>query len=181
MISRDGLKRNVFPGESGGDYDALFDYANRPGKQFQNVRLTDMTVDEALAFANPRGEYAQSVKGQIGRVATPMGAYQVVGSTLRDAKRALGLTGGERMTPDLQDRIGMWIYETQGPGAWEAWGKGGGTSAPDRNALAVMAQPEPLQDPRQNALAMLAIAQQFAPRFNQLDPAAFMTRNRYAT
>ena len=122
------LKRMVFPGESGGDYNALFGYANRPGGQFEGVNLTDMTVNQALQFSNPSGPYAQSVRGQIGRVATPMGAYQVVGSTLREAVKGLGLTGNERMTPELQDQIGMWIYQNQGPGAWEAWGGGGGGS-----------------------------------------------------
>jgi hypothetical protein len=122
------LKRMVFPGESGGDYNALFGYANRPGGQFEGFNLTDMTVDQALQFAAPSGAYGQSVRNQIGRVATPMGAFQVVGTTLADAKQGLGLTGSERMTPELQDQIGMWIYENQGPGAWEAWGKSGGGS-----------------------------------------------------
>ncbi len=122
VTSLDELKRNVFPGESGGDYNALFRFANQPGGQFSNVRLTDMTVNEALQFSDPNGPYAASVRGQVGRTATPMGAYQVVGTTLRDAAAGLGLTGNERMTPELQDRIGMWIYQNQGPGAWEGWG-----------------------------------------------------------
>ena len=126
VMTPEQLKGMVFPGESGGDYNALFGYANRPGGQFAGVNLTDMTVDQALQFAAPSGAYGQSVKGQIGRVATPMGAYQIVGTTLRAAKDAMGLTGNERMTPETQDRIGMWIYQNQGPGAWEAWGKGGG-------------------------------------------------------
>lgn len=129
VMTPEQLKRMVFPGESGGDYNALFGYANRPGGQFAGVNLTDMTVNQALDFSNPRGPYAQSVKGQIGRVATPMGAYQVVGTTLRSAVEGLGLTGNERMTPELQDQIGMWIYQNQGPGAWEAWGKGGGSGS----------------------------------------------------
>lgn len=128
-ITIDELKRNVFPGESGGDYNALFGYANRPGGQFAGTNLTDMTVDQALQFSSPSGPYGQSVKGQIGRVATPMGAWQVVGTTLKAAKQGLGLTGSEKMTPELQDAIGMWIYQNQGPGAWEGWGKGGGGSS----------------------------------------------------
>lgn len=128
VMTPEQLKRMVFPGESGGDYNALFGYANRPGGQFEGFNLTDMTVNQALQFSNPSGPYAQSVRGQIGRVATPMGAYQVVGTTLRDAAKGLGLTGNERMTPELQDQIGMWIYQNQGPGAWEAWGGGGGGS-----------------------------------------------------
>lgn len=125
-MTLDELKRYVFPGESGGDYNALYGYANRPGGQFENVRLTDMTVNEALRFSDPSGPYAATVRGQVGRTATPMGAWQVVGSTLRDAAAGLGLRGDERMTPELQDRIGMWIYQNQGPGAWEGWGGGGG-------------------------------------------------------
>jgi hypothetical protein len=134
VMTPEELKRMVFPGESGGDYNALFGYANRPGGQFEGFNLTDMTVDQALQFAAPSGAYGQSVRNQIGRVATPMGAFQVVGTTLADAKRGLGLTGSERMTPALQDAIGMWIYQNQGPGAWEAWGKGGGGGSGSRSS-----------------------------------------------
>lgn len=115
------IRGNIFAGESGGDYDALYGYTNRPGSRFENVKITDMTVDEALDFANPSGEYGQWVKGEIGRVATPMGAYQIVGTTLRAAKEGLGLTGNERMTPELQEELGKWIYRTQGTGAWEGY------------------------------------------------------------
>lgn len=126
MVDLAYLKGKVFPGESGGDYNALFGYANRGSGPFGGVKLTDMTVNQVLDFTNPSGPYAQSVKGQIGRVATPTGAYQVVGTTLRDAVRGLGLTGNEIYNEGTQDLIGQWIYENQGPQAWEAWGKGGG-------------------------------------------------------
>ena len=121
MLSYDWptMQKRIFDTESGGDYNALYGYANRPGKAFAGTSITDMTVDQALAFADPSGPYAQSVKSQVGRVATPMGAYQVVGSTLADAKRGLRLTGSEKMTPGLQDMIGKWVFNTQGPGAWE--------------------------------------------------------------
>ena len=121
MLSYDWptMQKRIFDTESGGDYNALYGYANRPGKAFAGTSITDMTVDQALAFADPSGPYAQSVKSQVGRVATPMGAYQVVGSTLADAKRGLRLTGSEKMTPGLQDMIGKWVLNTQGPGAWE--------------------------------------------------------------
>jgi hypothetical protein len=115
------VKNGIFAGESGGDYNALFGFSNRDGGQFSGAKLTDMTVDQALAFADPSGPYGQWVKGQIGRVATPMGAYQIVGTTLRAAKEGLGLTGNERMTPELQDQLGGWIYANQGTGAWEGY------------------------------------------------------------
>tara|TARA_R110000824_G_scaffold94974_1_gene228720 strand:- start:379 stop:1005 length:627 start_codon:yes stop_codon:yes gene_type:complete len=115
------IRNGIFAGESGGDYDALFGFSNRDGGRYSNVRLTDMTVDDALNFAAPSGDYGQWVKGQVGRIATPMGAYQVVGTTLRAAKDALGLTGNERMTPETQDAIGQWILAEQGTGAWEGY------------------------------------------------------------
>lgn len=126
MVDLAYLKNNVFAGESGGDYNALYGYANRGSGPFGGVKVTDMTINQVLDFTDPRGPYAQSVKGQIGRVATPTGAYQVVGSTLRDAVRGLGLTGNEKYDAATQDRIGQWIYENQGPQAWEGWGKTGG-------------------------------------------------------
>lgn len=115
------IRNGIFAGESGGDYNALFAFQNRKGGAFSRTRLTEMTVNQALDFADPSGRYAQWVKSRIGRVATPMGAYQIVGDTLRAAKRGLGLHGDELMTPELQERLAHWIYRTQGTGAWAGY------------------------------------------------------------
>lgn len=115
------IRQGIFGGESGGDYDALFGFSNREGGRFADVRLTDMTINEALEFASPSGEYGQWVSGQVGRVATPMGAYQIVGTTLRAARDGLGLSGDERMTPEMQENLGIWIYQSQGTDAWEGY------------------------------------------------------------
>lgn len=126
MVDLAYLKSNVFPGESGGDYDALYGYSNRQGGAFAGVRPSQMTVAQVMQLTDPRGPYAQWVRNQLGYTATPVGAYQVVGSTLRDAVTGLGLTGNEQFDQATQDRIAQWIYQQQGPGAWEGWGKGGG-------------------------------------------------------
>jgi hypothetical protein len=178
------IRNGIFAGESGGDYNAVFGYANRPGGKFADRPLTSMTVDDALTFAAPSGEYGQWVKGQIGRVATPMGAYQVVGTTLRAAKEGLGLRGDEVMTPILQDKIGQWIYAQQGTGAWEGY-KGprdsydpalGGVAYASNGAAGpqggqTSAQGQPSQEPpapsQDNALR--------APQLAMMDPAQFMT------
>lgn len=140
----ENIKQGIFKGESGGDYNALFGFSNRPGKQFGNTKLTDMSVDQALAFADPSGPYGQFVKGQVGRVATPMGAYQVVGTTLKAAKNGLGLTGNEQMTPELQDRIGQWILANQGTGAWAGYrGPVASSPAVAANDAAATGQPVP--------------------------------------
>lgn len=115
------IQANIFAGESGGDYNALFGYQNRPNGRFSDVNLTSMPIGDVLSFTDPSGAYGQYVKGQVGRVATPVGAYQVVGSTLRDAVNALGIDPSQPFDQATQDRIGRWIYETQGTGAWEGY------------------------------------------------------------
>ena len=145
------IKRDIFRGESGGDYNALFNYQNRPGGLFDDVKITDMTVDAALDFAQPRSGYGSYVKmaNPEGVVATPMGAYQVVGSTLRDAKRGLGLRGDELMTRDLQDRIGKYIYDTQGTGAWAGYkGPAYGPANQKQEAAPMLPAQQQQQGPR---------------------------------
>lgn len=122
------IKAGIFATESGGgDYDALFGFSQRAGGRFEGVKITEMTVDEAIEFSNPRGEYGNWVRQRLGelgqdpRVATPMGAYQIVGSTLKMLKKDMGLTGDEIMTPELQDRLGYRLYQLQGTDAWEGY------------------------------------------------------------
>ena len=162
------VQPGIFAGESGGDYNALFGYSNRPGQPFAGVQLTDMTVAEAAQFSDPSGPYAQWVRDQIGYTATPMGAYQVVGTTLRDAMQGMGLTGNERMTPEMQDQIGQWIYQNQGTGAWEGYQAGATPqtqgqpqSQPQGQQMGYpMGQQQPQFDPRQIAAMQQARKQQ---------------------
>jgi hypothetical protein len=143
MITWPEVQQGIFDGESKGDYNALFNYQNKPEGIFSNTQLTDMTVDEALLFADPKGDYARYVASlNNGQIATPMGAYQIVGTTLRDAKNNLNLKGDEKLTPSLQDKIGKWIYETQGTKAWAGYKgpKGGKQMNQPLNALQMQQQ-----------------------------------------
>jgi len=122
-------QQNIFAGESGGDYDALFGYQNRPDGIFSGIKVSEMPIADVIKFTSPSGAYGQYVKGQVGRVATPVGAYQVVGSTLRGAVEALGLDPSQKFDKATQDKIGQYILKTQGTGAWEGYGKGGAAMA----------------------------------------------------
>jgi len=122
-------QQNIFAGESGGDYDALFGYQNRPDGKFEGIKVSEMPIADVIKFTSPTGAYGQYVKGQVGRVATPVGAYQVVGSTLRGAVEALGLDPSQKFDKATQDKIGQYILKTQGTGAWEGYGKGGAAMA----------------------------------------------------
>ena len=142
-------QQNIFGGESGGDYDALFGYQNRPNGAFSNVKVSDMSLAQVLEFTNPKGAYGQYVAKnrpdpEMG-VATPVGAYQVVGSTLRKAIDALGLDPEQKFDKATQDKIGQYILKTQGTGAWEGYGKGGASM---QNKPAQAAQPQQPQQPQ---------------------------------
>lgn len=122
MITFEQAQPYIFAGESGGDYNALFNYQNRKDGLFSDIKLTKMTLDEVLDFTNPRGAYANYVGlNNKGIISTPVGAYQVVGRTLRQAKEDLNLSGNEIFSKSLQDKIGRYIFNTQGVDAWEGY------------------------------------------------------------
>jgi hypothetical protein len=91
--------------EGGGQYDTLFGFSQRGDGRFAGTDVSSMTIGQALEFASPRGEYGQWVRGQVGRVATPMGRHQIVGTTLRNAARDMGLPMDTPFSPQTQDAI----------------------------------------------------------------------------
>ena len=97
--------------EGGGDYDTLFAYSNKEGKHFDGFKVSNMTIGEIKAFSDPKGEYGQWVKEQLrksgkeARVATPMGRYQFVGSTLTALASEMGLDDNTVFTPEVQDNM----------------------------------------------------------------------------
>ena len=137
-------QKNIFGGESGGDYDALFGYKNRPDGAFSNVKVSQMPVGDVIDFTDPSGTYGRWVKGQLGYTATPVGAYQVVGTTLRDAVKALGIDPNQKFDKATQDKIGQYILKTQGTGAWEGYGKGGASMDNKPAQMAQQQQPQGL-------------------------------------
>ena len=125
MATWQEIQQGIFAGESGGDYNALFGYQNRPGGIFSDVKVSEMSIADILDFTNPRGAYGQFVANtrpdpEMG-VATPVGAYQVVGTTLRDAVKKLGIDPSQKFDKATQDRVGKYIFETQGAKAFAGY------------------------------------------------------------
>lgn len=89
-------------------FDTLFGNSQREGGRFAGIKPSQMTIGELAAFSRPDGEYGQWVKGQLsksgkeGRVATPMGAAQIVGTTLRNTAKKMGLSSDTVFTPNVQ-------------------------------------------------------------------------------
>ena len=81
------VERLMTTKESGsGGYDALYDQSQK--STFKDFKPTEMTIGEVLAFQKKRGagSYASFVKANnpSGKLSTPVGKFQYVGSTLQD-------------------------------------------------------------------------------------------------
>ncbi|WP_159727564.1 hypothetical protein [Methylosinus sp. Ce-a6] len=99
-------------GKYGDPYNASLGYLKSPKP------LTSMTLDEALAWGNHIRK--NTAIGQRTN-SSALGAFQIVGSTLRAAMKALGLKGSDTFSPEVQRRIALWILRTQGLSAWEGF------------------------------------------------------------
>lgn len=108
--------------EGAGGYDTLYGHAQRNGA-LAGTDVSKMTLGQAMAFADPSGPYAQQVKSQIGRVATPMGRYQIVGTTLRNAVEKMGLDPNTPFDAGTQDAIATYLAKQRISGAGSLDGK----------------------------------------------------------
>jgi hypothetical protein len=90
--------------EGGGRYDTLFGHSQNGGR-FAGVDVSKMTLDELAEFSKPSGEYGQWVKGKVGRVATPMGFGQIVGTTMRNTAQQMGLPSDTVFNQETQTNM----------------------------------------------------------------------------
>lgn len=86
--------------EARGNYNAVFGNAN------SDFDLSQLTVDEILA--------QQQEARKRGAKSTAIGAYQFIYKTLRGLKAEMGLTGNEKFTPELQDKMGVALLNRRG-------------------------------------------------------------------
>ncbi len=86
-----------------GNYDTLLGHSDQG--IFKNIKVDERTVNQLIEFSGPNGAYADYSRRQVGRMATPMGRYQIVGATLRRLKKDLKLTGQEVFNQELQDAM----------------------------------------------------------------------------
>lgn len=92
--------------EGGGNYDTLFAHAQRPGGAFAGTQVSNMNLGEVLRFSDTRGNYARWVASRNkGVVATPMGAGQIVHSTLARLVRQNGIPLTAKFDAAMQQRL----------------------------------------------------------------------------
>jgi hypothetical protein len=110
------MARAIDIGETGGEgsYDTLLGFSHREGGTFSNIKPSQMTIDELIEFSGPGSQYRKFSKKHVGRVATPMGRYQIVGTTLRELKESLELKGTELFDAKMQDQLFKQLLEKRG-------------------------------------------------------------------
>lgn len=103
--------------EGGANYNTLYGHSQNGGA-FDGVNVSDMTLRDLYAFSDPSGAYGQWVAGRNGgTVATPMGRYQIVGTTLRSAADGMGLSPDTKFTPQIQDSMAAYLARGRLDGA----------------------------------------------------------------
>lgn len=102
--------------EGGGAWNTLYGHSQNGGA-FDGVDVSNMTLAELEEFSSPSGPYGQWVKGQVGRVATPMGRFQIVGTTARNAARGMGLSPDTKFTPETQTAMAGYLARNRLAGA----------------------------------------------------------------
>ena len=98
-------------------YDTLLGYGRwgRPDKP-----ISTMTLDQVKAFGL-KERMAQVASGMAwDRTSSANGKYQITGSTMMAAAKALGMDPASTVfNADTQNRMAAWILRKQGFGAWE--------------------------------------------------------------
>lgn len=103
--------------EGGANYNTLYGHSQNGGA-FDGVNVSDMTLNDLYAFSDPSGSYGQWVADRNnGTVATPMGRYQIVGTTLRRAAEGMGLSPDTKFTPQTQDAMAAYLARNRLAGA----------------------------------------------------------------
>jgi hypothetical protein len=114
-------------------YNTVLGYG-RYGTPSKN--LTDMTLNEVREFGLQmrRAQLANGTPWD--RTSSATGAFQITGSTMADAARALGMDpAATKFTPDVQRQMAGWIARNRGLQAWEGFKSHPGELAKARGAL----------------------------------------------
>jgi muramidase (phage lysozyme) len=99
-------------------YDTLYGNFETKETPFKGVQVSTMTLGELYDFSQPSGAYGQYVKPRLskktqaakkGLTSTPMGKYQIVGTTLRSAAKQMGLSDDTVFDKKTQDDIFLFL------------------------------------------------------------------------
>lgn len=99
-------------------YDTLYSNAESGDTPFSGIKITEMTLGELADFSKPSGEYGQWVKPRLakdsearakGLTSTPMGRYQIVGTTLKNVMKQMNLPADTKFNDQTQDAMFIFL------------------------------------------------------------------------
>lgn len=94
--------------ESAGDYNRVYVPPKMPGYGgVRRVDLSNMTVNEVLDWQRNWTNEQRRAGIPADQCSSAAGKYQFIRSTLAGTAKQMGLTGNEKFTPELQDRLAM--------------------------------------------------------------------------
>lgn len=95
--------------EGDGNYDTLLGHAQKKGKAFAGFKASEKTIGFLKHFTQKNGKYAQYSKPYVdktkGNFSTPLGRYQIVGSTMAQAAKEMGLPDDTVFSKKVQDAM----------------------------------------------------------------------------
>jgi len=99
-------------------YDTLFGNYETGNTPFRGTKISTMTLGQLYDFSQPSGQYGQYVKTRLpknteaykkGQTSTPMGKYQIVGTTLRNVADQMGLPEDTIFNKETQDSMFLFL------------------------------------------------------------------------
>lgn len=94
--------------ESAGDYNRVYVPPKMPGYGgVRRVDLSNMTVNEVLEWQRNWTNEQRRAGIPSDQCSSAAGKYQFIRATLAGTAKQMGLTGDEKFTPELQDRLAM--------------------------------------------------------------------------
>ena len=99
-------------------YDTLYKNFEIKDTPFKDTKVSTMTLGELYDFSKPSGEYGKYVKPRLdkntyayrqGLTSTPMGKYQIVGTTLRNVAKQMNLPPETVFNKETQDKMFLFL------------------------------------------------------------------------
>ena len=96
------------------NYDTLYGNAEVKSKDFKNVKVSDMTLGELVEFTRASNDYGKWVKPRLPKdsyaaknnlTSTPVGKYQIVGTTLRALINKYDYDLDTKFNKETQDKM----------------------------------------------------------------------------
>lgn len=91
----------------GATYDTLYGYAEREGKAFAGTDITSMSISEIYDL--------QKQMVNTNGVSSAVGKYQFLNKTLKMAVAGLKLSQDTKFTPEIQDKLAVWLLRNAAP------------------------------------------------------------------